>query len=374
MVGVVLLWSFAALCVGRWPHVDWTGEPWPAGSWRAEKAGQPLCGDFVFPVMFVSADLDYLCNYFLLQHFNHGISPCFRCMCNRTDMAWSDLRPNAGWRTALITPATWMLQVKHPIFQAPRVGLNVWHICLDVLHIMDLGMCQHIGASVLYLLAFDADLPGNLNERLERLWEYCGEAYDALGTPSGERLPQTVFLGIWEHSRRHSPTKYPILGAKGVVCRHCISMLILVLRRLGPDTDTFNHVRAMLDGLGIFYNVIMAEGMWLDADVALQAQQGLLRAGVHLQTLCYQSMTTGRQLFHMTEKAHYAQHVGLDLLRTGFNPRFGWTYGDEDYMGRIAQVCRPCLKGRGPLRVGEALFFRWRQCMHVRWQRGEGST
>ena len=343
----VLLWSFAALCRGRWPHLDWRGDPWPEGTWRAKTAGEQLCGDYVFPMMCVSADLDYLCNYFDLQHFNDGQHPCFRCGCNRTDMVWSDMRPDASWRSALITPATWMLKPKHPIFEASRVGLNVWHVCIDVLHILDLGMCQHVGGSVLYLLAFDAGLAGGLDERVNRLWEYCGEAYDALGTPAGERLPRAVYLALWEHSRRPTPTKYPTLGSKGAVCRHTMPMLNLVLRRLGPDTDTFGHVRFMLEGLCTFYNVIAAEGMWLEPGAALEAEQGLLRAGVHLQTLCHQSMTSGRQLFHMTEKSHYAQHIGLDLLRTGSNPRFGWTYGDEDFMGRISQVCRPCLKGRG---------------------------
>eukprot|EP00974_Lingulodinium_polyedra_P090542 8781222-Lingulodinium_polyedra.AAC.1 len=71
-------------------------------------------------------------------------------------------------------------------------------------------------------------------------------------------------------------------------------------------------------------------------------------------------MGQGRMLYHMTEKAHYTQHLGLDVL-TGFNPRAVWTYGDEDYMGRIAQVVRPCLKGRGPLRVGMAVMTRYRQ-------------
>eukprot|EP00974_Lingulodinium_polyedra_P021833 2108539-Lingulodinium_polyedra.AAC.1 len=57
------------------------------------------------------------------------------------------------------------------------------------------------------------------------------------------------------------------------------------------------------------------------------------------------------------------------MVSSKLNPRCAWTYGDEDYMGRVAQVCRPCLRGRGPLRLGTALLFRWRQAMFLRWQR-----
>eukprot|EP00974_Lingulodinium_polyedra_P009032 863696-Lingulodinium_polyedra.AAC.1 len=66
-------------------------------------------------------------------------------------------------------------------------------------------------------------------------------------------------------------------------------------------------------------------------------------------------MERGRQLFYFTEKAHYAQHIALDCLVFKFNPRFGWAYPDEDYMGRMAQVAKACLRGRGPLRLGGAL-------------------
>ena len=44
----ILLWSFAALLKGRWPHADWNNTPWPEGSWRAAKAGHRLCGNYIF--------------------------------------------------------------------------------------------------------------------------------------------------------------------------------------------------------------------------------------------------------------------------------------------------------------------------------------
>eukprot|EP00974_Lingulodinium_polyedra_P077268 7479545-Lingulodinium_polyedra.AAC.1 len=85
-------------------------------------------------------------------------------------------------------------------------------------------------------------------------------------------------------------------------------------------------------------------------------------------------METGRQLWYVTEKNHYAQHVGIDLLATKFNPRFGWTYADEDYVGRIAQTARACTRANGPLRMPSALHFRYRNLMYLRWQRRLGQA
>ena len=74
-------------------------------------------------------------------------------------------------------------------------------------------------------------------------------------------------------------------------------------------------------------------------------------------------------LFHMTEKAHYVQHVGLDILKLLYNPRFGWTYCDEDFMGKIAQIAKSSTRARGPLKIGHSLMFRWRNRLCVRWLR-----
>ena len=74
-------------------------------------------------------------------------------------------------------------------------------------------------------------------------------------------------------------------------------------------------------------------------------------------------------MFHVTEKAHYVQHIGDDVAESLFNPAYGWTYQDEDYMGRVAATVRACTRARGPLRVSLAFVLRYRTHMHVRWAR-----
>ena len=76
----ILFWYFAVLLNGHWPAADWDGCPWPEDSWRANKAGQRLCGEFVFALMCIAADLDYLCNYLGLRHFNAGVFPALNAI------------------------------------------------------------------------------------------------------------------------------------------------------------------------------------------------------------------------------------------------------------------------------------------------------
>ena len=370
VVWKVIMWSLAVCLDGRWPRCDWNSDPWPEGSWRAGRAGERLCESFVFAMMCLAADLDYLSNYLNLAHFNSDC-PCFKCNCDVAGTPWTDLKPFAAWRSSLVTSAQWLLKAnKHIIFQSPRVGLTIFHVAIDVLHVLDLGILQHICASALVMILWDGDLIGTFLTRLAALWPRIQQSYDALGTPAGERLSYSLFAGIFETcGRSRKPIQYPDLHSKAAIARHCVPMLKHLLSQLGYESEQFGHLRACLDGLARFYDIIRFEGLIMDQSAAADAHDGLLRAGVHHAALCTFFMDSGRRLFYLTIKAHYAQHIALDMLATKLNPRYMWAYADEDYMGRVARVCAPCMRGRGPLRVGTALMFRWRQVMFLRWQR-----
>ena len=125
----ILIWSFACLLSGIWPYSDWDENPWPPGSWRAKVAGQRICGDLVIALFGLGADLDYFCNYHDLQHFNHGVSPCFKCFATRdlSNRPWSDLRPTAHWRQAPVTFVSWFLLADKHLFSALHMLDLAWH-------------------------------------------------------------------------------------------------------------------------------------------------------------------------------------------------------------------------------------------------------
>ena len=47
----------------------------------------------------------------------------------------------------------------------------------------------------------------------------------------------------------------------------------------------------------------------------------------------------------------------------------GWTYKDEDFVGRIAAVARSVARGLVPLRLGPGLVFKYRRMLYLRFSR-----
>ena len=176
------------------------------------------------------------------------------------------------------------------------------------------------------MLVWDTGLRGTLDERVEEVWAKICEAYEALGTPAGERLGHALFVSIFDKSRSDKPTKPPELHSKGAVGRHCVHALHYVLQHMGEwaptgaglsndeDGSIYGMLRDLFDKFARFYDCIAYHGQWLPTDAALEAHDCLLAVGCYHQALCNVQMTRKRRLFHVTEKAHFCQHIALDLL------------------------------------------------------------
>ena len=79
-------------------------------------------------------------------------------------------------------------------------------------------------------------------------------------------------------------------------------------------------------------------------------------------------MRLGRQLFHATEKCnHYPSHLAWRGHYS--NPKQGWTYQDEDFMGKISDIAANTVRGLGPCRLAGALLFRYQMRVHLRFDR-----
>eukprot|EP00974_Lingulodinium_polyedra_P099169 9609073-Lingulodinium_polyedra.AAC.1 len=64
------------------------------------------------------ADLDWLCNYLHLPHFNSSATPAMLCRANRTDRPWTDMRHCAAFARTVLRGAELRVDC-HPLFQSP---------------------------------------------------------------------------------------------------------------------------------------------------------------------------------------------------------------------------------------------------------------
>ena len=210
----ILRWSFRVLLGGVWPSRDWKGKP--LDGWRWDKRGESLCGDSRLCIFQLAADLDYLCSNLGLQHFNDGDRPCFRCHGNRSTMLCTDIRPSAAWCRHVIDRGEWFSTPKHALFADVGIGLSLFHIQLDVLHMLDLGLLQHVCGSVIVLLVFYTALDGSFEHKSATVWSRLMDAYKELATPAGERLPDDVFAMIFERAGRSArPHRLPTTVVEG---------------------------------------------------------------------------------------------------------------------------------------------------------------
>ena len=165
------------------------------------------------------------------------------------------------------------------------------------------------------------------------------------------------------------------MNCKGAICRHLTMALEHVFTRTfvwAPDNDpddfVFGHCGEFLKHLSRFYDCILNEPLILSERAAQLCHDSLQGAGARHQALADHFLGKS-SLFLMTMKSHYAQHLASDILATRLNPRIGWTYIDEDFVGRVAQIASQCTRARGPTKVGPALFFRHRRLLWTRWSR-----
>ena len=135
----------------------------------------------------------------------------------------------------------------------------------------------------------------------------------------------------------------------------------------------FRLLRYALQRLVRFYTIIHQHGHHMPREAGEECFQKLkefLRAqnalGQH-----YRNREPPLMLFHVTCKSHLMWHLGKTCRY--FNPRCGWCYRDESFVGRVAKVARSVVAGLGPLRVALSLAKKWRYVLHLRiWQRDHG--
>ena len=335
---------------------------WPAGTWdrkalsghAAAMAGQLLAeGWFCVPWLF-KGDYEFRINHIGMPGHWSSAHPCDACEadCLGGDRDWRNFRPDAGWKpTSFVSRADWIalcvLAGKvPPLFFRSRVdrGLNMHPICAIhcILHNLDLGITKHILGNAFFRLTYGGmvALP-TLKARVVMVWSMVQAEYK-----KKKELIQVHKLALSSFCDDTKPySDYPLAKGKGAEMRHLAPITRIVFAsfvRAGDSED--EHMLRVLTHLAEIYSVIDYKGpdgnppsVWPE-DVVRDFQLSIERMLVHYSFLhgVAARTTPARLLYNVVPKFHHLWHLGQQALYT--NPRIGWTYSNEDWMGLIQRV------------------------------------
>ena len=132
--------------------------------------------------------------------------------------------------------------------------------------------------------------------------------------------------------------------AKAAISRHLVPIL----------TDLFrtSHQPASLEDRQILHTLEALDAIYQSFDTeeyALTVEQvATLQTSVRdfLHHYRWLSVSSGAFRWQEIPKHHVLQHIALQGAHQ--NPRWGWTYVDEDWMGLIQDISQSCLSGTVP--------------------------
>jgi len=364
----VLVWMLTWLLKGLHPDVDHMGRPWPPTDERRRlMQNMRCCGRYSFEVVQLRADMDYLANTYKLRHWARHDRMCPGCMANRFQFPWTDHASDAAWIATVYAANPWGDgQPPHPVFTVPGVCLGtVWW---DVTHILNLGVLLHITANAIWYLVWRVpefvNEGGTVERRLGRVWARINEAYRREGVKPQVRMSRKPWSHVCRSRMLVVPKgKAPEMKAKAAESRHLVTALASVFMELGELGSEGRAVRELLRRTELAYVIMERNGHTLrDAD------RETLQKCFGDMTVLYNLLSTtvgfGNR-WHMTPKLHYTHHL-RQMARWGANPAWGWTFSNEDYVGRVAKIAQTLRFGVGLRGVARGILEKILRGMWVR--------
>ena len=278
---------------------------------------------------------------------------CAFCTANKTTRNWFDFTPSAPWKRSSPRPRA----SPHQVYELR--GFTTWHFGIDWLHTMDLGVASHAIGNVL------ADVVFRRLSHLGRdaaMVQVTSIVYD--GEVEHGRLPPSLELTNFTNPK--SPNSvYPVLQyCKASEVMALVPRVAELARVMCDGSQLSVHMKAMMLHLDQMYSIVHNSGLalgdeWSNFDSATTkflleynwCSDHALRARPYLPR------------FSVVPKHHYTAHLAQQARL--INPKFVWTYGGEDFVGKISDLAHSCLRGTAVYRVPTSLMERYRLGMHT---------
>jgi hypothetical protein len=232
---------------------------------------------------------------------------------------------------------------------------------VDVLHTIDQGLSSHVVANVLwFIFVLRAALGGNTYADRIKL------AADNLKAWYKKNKCSSKLQGKLTQERLRKDGDWPKLSAKAAATRHLASYALYVMQTFGQfaSLDVFRREHDTL-ALGVcqllvrFYEILELNSMFLtDADKVELPNLANQLMGMYskLAVMCADRQL---RLWKVSPKMHLFLHLCIEQAVACGNPRFYWTYGDEDLVGILIGVA----EGVHPSTLAISVLTKWLHCV-----------
>lgn len=346
-----IVWSLRACVRGVWPERDHDNKPWAPASYEAMRAGTPLAGGwFLVPWQF-SGDTEFKVRHLNIPGSWSSNHPCCSCRADRSggNRSWMCLTDDSWWmdtgagsfedHNEWLTWCGLLDTVPCLVFQPWAVGgLGMSFFCVrgDVLHSLDLGVTIEVLGNVFHTMTKDPVagaepiIAGDTPEsRTATLWCEIKAQYREQGTA-------VQLSGLGHSWFYHGVAAFPVLShVKAAEARH-LAPVAFAVWRLYYDPENPHHVLIdrVLKCVVRAYNLLVHEGSYLPGDTAHVFKTNmllLLRTSLALQRQAVREYVIE---WRFLPKHHYCYHLASEAMYQ--SPRLSWTYGGEDFVGKLA--------------------------------------
>ena len=156
------------------------------------------------------------------------------------------------------------------------------------------------------------------------------------------------------YERIKTSSDWPKLKAKSAATRHLAEYAWKLAQEYHDGSEHDRRREAVAALLVRWYDMVYSEGRYM-ASEKLEEFSNITKwlVKIYLQ-LAREAANSCKRLWKMTGKFHYFEHIGGEQARV-CNPRYSWTYSDEDLMRIMKEVALSC----HPSTVAHMVLFKW---------------
>jgi hypothetical protein len=300
----IFAWSMNALLSGHAPLRDWADRPRGDG-------GRILADGLRGALCQVRGDWAFYCEVFGFPQWNSAVEMCWMCKASSTipHLAFTDFRPNAGWRSTLYTHDSWILHRRGSglfisVLLTMITGMRLECVMVDVLHTVDQGITSHILGNIFWIfVVMRSVFGGNTQvEKVKFLWEDIKKWYSR--TKIKARLQGSLTV-----ERLRSAAGWPKLKSKAAGARHLAKYAFELVLKYKDDSAEDNKILGVIQLRCRFYDILNEGSQFLSDSMKAEISKVGTNIGILYSDLSAAALVAKRKLWKGSPKLHIFVHL-----------------------------------------------------------------